>query len=161
MRTRNVAWIVMAGMGALLAGCAGSAENLCAEAVQHVRQCSGIDLQMPQSCDPDKAGLLLSTPCSRLSEARGIYSSWSDNGFFGDSDGSGDFSGELSSWWNDSSDWEQAGAAVDCHDLPGYHEGRQDGLEAGVDIGYHNAAASYPAVFGYGFLVGALLTCLA
>jgi len=160
---REAVMVLIASVG--IAGCAGTEEDLCSAAVEHVKQCSGIELQMPQTCDPDKASLLLSVPCSGLSEARGTYSSWSDGGLFDDFWGPGggtSFSQGLGDWWSssDSYGWGDV-AAEDCRDLPGYWEGRHDGYGLGLKNGIETgkAQANPWGTAAMGGIVGALLTC--
>jgi hypothetical protein len=51
----------------LVAGCAGSGDDICARALQHLETCAGVTLrELPDTCDPDKAKRLLSTQCSTL-----------------------------------------------------------------------------------------------
>lgn len=72
----------------LLAGCAGTGEDLCTSAVLHLEACTGATLeQLPDTCDPEKARRVLDASCSELAEAgvRGTASFWDWFGsWFGD-----------------------------------------------------------------------------
>jgi hypothetical protein len=60
----------------LAAGCSGEAD-LCAMASDHMAQCAGVVLELAETCNPGRAGRLLSIPCSDLGagSARGTFSS--------------------------------------------------------------------------------------
>jgi hypothetical protein len=118
--------IILIVLSVLAGGCSGEAD-LCAMASEHMEQCAGITLQLSGTCNPDRAGQLLSIPCSELGGGRGTFTSsglglllgsWLGNQFdpgsiswggsgLGDTVWDTDLgSGSWDVGWGDSSDWD-------------------------------------------------------
>ena len=57
---------LVAGALVIAAGCAGSADDLCTRATQHLESCSGTPLPLPDTCDPERARRILSSGCGAL-----------------------------------------------------------------------------------------------
>jgi hypothetical protein len=53
----------------IAAGCAGSADDVCARATQHLESCSITTLPPPDTCDPERARRILSSGCGELAGA--------------------------------------------------------------------------------------------
>jgi len=85
-----------------LAACAGAADDLCARAVQHLAQCTGVDVSTPGTCDPERARRLLGADCASLAGARSA-SGFADDGW-----------GDLMSWLEGDLGGESNGTGDDC-----------------------------------------------
>ena len=72
-------------------GCAGSADDVCTLATQHLEACTGTVLPLPDTCDSAKANLILGTSCAALTAegSRSTSSLW-DWLFGGGGGGEGD-----------------------------------------------------------------------
>jgi hypothetical protein len=90
VKTKELRWSSGWGVAVTVAlwlapGCGGE-PNPCAEAAAHLKQCAGLSVQ-GETCDLNKAALVLSTPCEFLANNRGTFSAG-----FGAS--------YLDYWWN-------------------------------------------------------------
>jgi hypothetical protein len=76
----------------MVMGCAGSADDVCTLAAQHLEQCMGTTLPLPDTCDATKATRVLQANCAALvAEGTRSTSSFSDlwDWLFGDGDDEG------------------------------------------------------------------------
>lgn len=73
-RTKMSVLILAAVPCLLLVGCAGSGDDLCSMAVQHLESCMGVTVpELSGTCDPDQAQRVLDIDCDALGGARDTY----------------------------------------------------------------------------------------
>jgi hypothetical protein len=71
--TRTTHLAALLGVTLAAAGCAGTAES-CALVGEHLQNCVGLSVEVTESCNPERAELLLSIPCVEQGRQRGAYS---------------------------------------------------------------------------------------
>jgi len=63
--------LITAGLTSLLFGCAGSADDLCAMAAEHLEACTGTSAAVTSTCDERAATRLLGADCGKLADLAG------------------------------------------------------------------------------------------
>jgi hypothetical protein len=73
---RKLSSTILAGAALCLVtpGCAGTAEDICTLAAEHLETCMGLEGWTTGTCNLDKASVVLNVPCEKLSATRGLYS---------------------------------------------------------------------------------------
>ena len=61
--------VLVYGVLVIATGCAGSADDVCTRATQHLESCSGTTLPLPDTCDTQKASRILRSDCAALAVA--------------------------------------------------------------------------------------------
>ena len=118
--TRQMTTLMAVLLSALSSGCAGSADDLCSIAAQHLEACTGTVVNVPTNCNQANAGRVLNADCAALAAQgnRGTFFfnqlwDWMFGG--GGDEGDGDWHGEgEGDWHGEGGGWYGEGGG-ECH----------------------------------------------